>query len=452
MDLHRPRVRRLASAMSAALIALTMPLFAPAAQAADPTPAADVTPTETYTSVPATAELQLLNGAGIKASESVASSGSEQWVGKRAQGRPVVSRLFYSFDLSTLPADQITSVRLEHWQVSSPNRACNLDSYGPTVDVATTEAPSASPQWPGPAVTSSTVSSGYAVGSERDCASRNPQQWNVTEIVRAAAESSPTVTLRMASANETLTSGYRRYDIDAAETPYLRITLLSRPNQPTALEAGPLTPSSPASPLLVATANPWVSANITTPGGCRGISAVHLCLRARYEVTAPDGTVVDSADLKTESVVGDDTVAHIRFFTGPLEEGTTYLVRIWGINTESGLESSQPGALSLRADFAPTFPVLATAPNWIQPKSPMELTVTSHDSDAAQACWRARVTRNAGATTITGCTDIAADTPTTVRILGPDETDEEIFVTGSIWIVDEQGTEGPWTSFSRYVL
>lgn len=216
-------------------------------------------------------------GIRAKAERSLHSSGrvgSSQWVGLAYPHGSVVSRVYYSFDLSGLPPESFTSVTLYNAQVFSPNRTCNLDSYGPPVAVATTARWSAKLAWPGPKVTSARVTSGYAVGSRPACVPAKDQEWDVTEMVRSAAATSSTVYLRLASTDEKDRRGYRRYNTDISGTPELLVHLIPHPNQPTDVAVSPLVTNHPRSangtalpwPLIVNSPDATLSAHLTTPG------------------------------------------------------------------------------------------------------------------------------------------------------------------------------------------
>lgn len=428
-----PFLRRLAGA---ACVALLGTCLAPGAGVAEAGGATAVplarSAGDTVVIVPAATELQLLNGPGVKRAHSVAKPGTTQWVGKKASGRPVVSRLFYSFDLSGLPADAITEVTLEHWQSYSPNRTCYLDSYGPPVRVVTTKTPSSRPHWPGPPVTSSSVASGYALGSRQACFPNIPQHWDVTDMVRTAAQASSKVHLRLASANEKKKSGYRTYDTETNGTPSLRVFLRPHPDKPTHLTVDGLAPKSPTSPLTTTYSTAAIRAELTTPGGCPGTPLLFTCLAARYELTAPDGTVVSAG--QNNSLFGTDGIGRLTQSVGPMVEGLDYLVKVWGVNTQTGLESLEPGTITIRYNAHPTAPTV-TVPISLKMGKPIQVTVTAHDSDATQVCWQIET----GGDPLGGCSDITPQEPTEVTLGTIDGLAQ---LNGSLWVVDDLGIAG----------
>jgi hypothetical protein len=423
-------LRRLAVAACVALVAtgVTPPAqAAPVGRASAPLVHSEG---DTYVIVPAATELQLLKGPGVSRAHSVAKAGTTQWVGRKAKGRPVVSRLFYSFDLSGLPADAMTEVTLEHDQVSSPNRTCYLDSYGPQVEVVLTGAPAASPRWPGPAAMSGSVASGYAVGSRKACVPYESQTWDVTELVRSAALESATVHLRLASANEKKRSGYRRYATETNGSPSLRVFLRPHPDQPTNLTVDGLAPKSPASPLVTNLATTGLRADLTTPEDCPGTPAL-TCLGARYELVDPDGTVVSSGEQHLLSQTGN--VAQLNGAVGPLREGVDYVARVWGVNLQTGLESIEPGTVTIRYDAPPGAPIVTLPDQW-HLGHPLDVTVTAHDTDAAQVCWSLE-----SEDAVHGCADISPSDPTSVTLMASPSLGA---VNGTLWVVDDYGSEG----------
>lgn len=418
------------------LTALTVSLVATCLPGAGPAQARPVAPLEhadgdSVVLIEASSTLQLLKGPGITAKQSKAPASAPQRVGKKATGKPVVSRLLYSFDLSGVPADAITEVVLEHWQIYSPNRTCYLDSYGPAVKVVGTAAPAAKPQWPGPKATSAPVASGFAVGSRRACVPDHTQTWDLTDIVRAAAQQSPTVHLRLASADETRRSGYRKYD----GKPTLRVFVRARPDRPTNLTVTPLTSGSPDGFQVTSSSTPRMQADLTTPGGCPGSTSLSTCLAARYELADADGTVVASGEQNPVSEV--DGVGRMNVQVGPLSPGEDYALTVWGVNTSTGLESSDPGTATIRYAAAPEAPEV-TLPDPLRMGQPIVATVTTHVVDAKQVCWNVL---NAGPA-LTGCADLAPDAATEIT-LGTINNPGSI--SGYVWIVDGQGTQGAST-------
>ena len=378
-------------------------------------------------------ETQLLSVGRSKTSD-------PQWVGRNYHGRPVVSRVYYTFDLTGVPADSITGVRLDNYQLFSRNRRCSLDSYGPGVQVATVRNLGARPKWPGPAPTSAPVTDGYAVGSTTRCASgRRLQSWDVTTMVRAAAKRSPIVTLRLASADERDAKGYRLYNTEVNQTPELTVSLRPHPDQPTLVGVTPLAPKSPASPLVATGESPALTARITTPGGCPRTPALTSCLAARYEVADEQGLVVASGPA-TNLIEGDGFLTVHQWIGGKLREGVTYEGRVWGVNTQTGLESLKPGVTTFRYDALPAVPQVTAVEPW-QLDQPLLVDVTVPDSDVTQVCWI--VSSN---TVTDGCATVTPNGTTRISL---GQFSQVGFIDSRIWSIDAMGSGGGANNFQK---
>ena len=438
MRVARTVLRCLLGSACVAALAITGPSGAASgARPAAPVPAAlaalGLAPGDTYLYVDTARETQLLSVGTSKATD-------PQWVGRNYHGRPIVSRVYYTFDLTGVPAESITGVRFDNDQLFSPNRQCSLDSYGPGVQVATIGHLGARPKWPGPATTSAPVTDGYAVGSTIPCASgRRVQSWDVTAMVRAAAKRSPIVTLRLASANERDSKGYRVYNTEVNKTPQLMVSLRPHPNQPTQVAVDRLAAKSPAAPLVTYDRYATITAELTTPGGCPGTSSLSFCLGARFEVVDDQGKPFASGSI--EDVYDTDGVAHLRLPIGvPLEEGVTYRASVWGVNTQTGLESLVPGATTFRYDAQPAVPHVTAVEPW-QLDQPLLVDVTVPDADVTEVCWI--VDNN---TVTDGCATVTPNGTTRISL---GQFSQVGFIDSRIWSIDAMGSEGGANNFQK---
>ncbi len=440
MRVFRTVLRCFLGSACVAALALTGPSGAasgarPAAPSAAVLPTLGLAPGDTYMYVDTARETQLLSVGRSKATD-------PQWVGRSYHGRPIVSRVYYTFDLTGVPADSITGVRLDDDQLFSPNRTCSLDSYGPGVQVATVGNLGAHPLWPGPATRSAPVTNGYAVGSTTQCASgRRLQSWDVTAMVRQAAKRSPIVTLRLASADERDGKGYRVYNTEINKTPRLMVTLRPHPDQPTQVAVSRLAAKSPATPLVTYDRYATITAELTTPGGCPGTPSLSFCLGARFEVADGQGHLFASGSIG--NVYDTDGVAHLRLpIDVPLEEGVTYRASVWGVNTQTGLESLEPGVTTFRYDAVPARPGVAVVGTW-QADQPLLVDVTVPDADVTQVCWLMYDDFQ-----IEGCATVSPSATTRIDL-------GQFSQVGSVDVhvssIDAMGTEGPDTNFQEFL-
>lgn len=437
MRLSRTILRCLLGSACVAALALTGPSgVASSAGGTSPhpaaRPAAGHVEGDTYTFFDTSRETQLL-------SVGKARRGDPQWVGRNYHGKPIVSRLFYTFDLGSIPADAITEVRLDNDQVFSPNRTCFLDAYGPGVQVATTKPLATRATWPGPTTTSAPVTDGYALGSRRQCVPNRPQSWDVTAMVRAAVKRSATVTLRLASANERDAKGYRAYNTDINGTPRLTVFLRAHPDQPTDVGVDRLAPRSPSSPMVTNDANAVLTAKLTTPGGCPGTPALTYCLGARFEVADAQGLVIASGP--ATNLWDGDGFVNLRQAVGvELQEGVTYRARIWGVNTQTGMESLVPGTTTFRYDARPSVPDVIAVEPW-QLDQPLLIDVTVPDADVTQVCWIVYHD-----TVTDGCATVTAGATSRISL---GQFSQVGVIDSLIWSVDAMASEGGANNFQK---
>lgn len=235
-----------------------------------------------------------------------------------------VSRAFFQFDL---PADAVgkrgrfedLTLQLVH----SPNTDCSAATFGPGIEIGSTDPIDASTTWPGPSW-GQTVGSPNATahGDAGLCPGSTPVVWTGGRNSSPGALPS-TLTVGLRSADETNPDSWRVF---AAAKPTLVIHHSSTPDQPSNLRL--IDPELPCGtlrhPARIGMTVPTFALTVTDPDGTGQIYTRWETARLR-----PDGGS-DPVGLRTIGAYDSGDEVQLQMpLTSPLEPNKTYYVRVW---------------------------------------------------------------------------------------------------------------------------
>jgi hypothetical protein len=145
------------------------------------------------------------------------------------------SRVFYTFDTTALKGKTVKSATFTHKQIHSPSWDCDQKTAKPAVNLHRSGTISSSTTWPGPTVYDFLDDSDLTVGHADRCKTISTQEWSATQGAKdAAANSWNTLTLRLASDDESDKWGWRQYQ-NTSSYPVLSITYNTPPVTPDAV-------------------------------------------------------------------------------------------------------------------------------------------------------------------------------------------------------------------------
>ena len=158
------------------------------------------------------------------------------------------------------------SARLIHQPIHSPSLECDLESFGPGVQVGVTGPVNHATAWPGPAWRTTPDVDTNAHGDEVLCPYPRNFEWGVeADVKQAAAKRVGELTLGSRSAGESDPDSFRKFATDTGY-PVLVVEYNSTPDTPP--EVGTYDPavpcsSSAAEPELISSDTPQLSARLT---------------------------------------------------------------------------------------------------------------------------------------------------------------------------------------------
>lgn len=240
----------------------------------------------------------------------------------RKAGRDIVSRAYYHFDVSSLVGKNILEASVIHQQTHSPNLECNLDAFGPGVQLGRTDPVDLATSWPGPAWRTTLDVNTRAHGNRTTCPGYLTVEWEAEAGVEQAVTSTGgDLTLGFRSADESDLDGLRMFGNEASY-PVLIVKYNTTPNKPS--RVGLYDPPAPCatsagSPALISSATPQLSAYLTDADG----SAADL--RAQFELYE-GGALVWSLRSSTDMVSG--TMERVRVPADLLAHDHSYWFRV----------------------------------------------------------------------------------------------------------------------------
>lgn len=325
------------------------------------------------------------------------------------------SRMFYQFkwlkngDGSVINSAQITSAKFRYKQTYSPQSDCSNTTFGPSVRVQPSGALSGDVSWSNqPSLHANSVysSNDYAVG--QNCGS-HIQEWNVTSMLQMERDyysGRSTVTLRIASADESNRNGWREY-ANTSSSPELSVTYEPEPLTPMGFA---VTGTVATSPLTTSASAPamTVTPRLASGFGCRQTSA---CMQV--DLTLKRGSTAILSGTKSAAVPSSPTTA-ARINLPSLIAGTySATVRTYNIDTKLYSVST---TYTFVVDLPPVKPTWSWVmpDGWTDPDSfpsdtEMKLNVAPgsadtgiewycvtifHESNTAQTCYELEVDEN----------------------------------------------------------
>lgn len=280
------------------------------------------------------------------------------------------SRMFYQFTWpknangEVINAAQITSASFRYKQTYSPQSDCSNTTFGPSVRVRPSGALSGDVSWSNqPSLHANSVysSNDYAVG--QNCGSHT-QSWNVTSMLQMERDNyggRSTVTLRIASSDESNRNGWREY-ANTSSSPDLVVTYEPEPLAPTGFA---VTGTVATTPLTTSASAPAMTATprLASGFGCRQTSA---CMQVDLTLKRGSTTVVSGT--KSAAVTSAPTTA-ARINLPSLVAGT-YSATLRTYNIDTKLYSAS-ATFTFSVDLPPVKPTWSWAipDDWTDPDS-----------------------------------------------------------------------------------
>ncbi len=271
------------------------------------------------------------------------------------------SRMFYQFkwplnaDKSIINSAQIASAEFRYKQTYSVQYDCDDHDYGPSIRVQPSGALDGDAAWadqPGLHWGSLYASSDYSVG--QNCGSYT-QKWNVTTMLqkeRTDYSTRTTVTLRVASSDESDKNGWREYS-NSSSSPDLIVNYEPEPLAPAtfaiqdAVGTSPTVVTNQADPVLK------VTAALVSGYGCR---ATTDCVKAELAILRSrpglDPVVVKAAALGAQAVQPGQEV---RLPVTGLTDGD-FIARVRTYNVDTKLYSKTSTDFAFQVDLRPGTP------------------------------------------------------------------------------------------------
>lgn len=271
--------------------------------------------------------------------------GYDGWSGQNKK-----SRVFYTFDTTALAGKSVTSATFTHKQIHSPSNDCGQKTDKPAVNLDRSGTISSSTKWPGPATYDFLDDSDLTVGSSRVCGKSSLQEWKATDGAKAAAANSwDTLTLRLASDDESDRWGWRQYQ-NTSSYPVLSVTYNTPPAVPGAVTIAGLKTYGGAS--YLGTTTPALTVSVKDADSGDGVKGVFIVNPADPADSLEDRTFIESKAVTSPGTGGKPVSVVVP--AGVMTDGQVYSIYARAddgdVQTESGptthllVDTVAPGA------------------------------------------------------------------------------------------------------------